>query len=42
MEISIYNPYLLIMLKDNYTLRIIKMQTNDILIFGNVEFLTRK
>jgi len=30
------------MSKDNHTLEIIKMQTNNILIFGDAEFLTRE
>jgi len=42
MEISTYDPYLLIMSRDNYMLRIIKMQINDILILGDAEFLTKK
>ena len=42
MKTSTYNPYLLVMSKDNYALRIIRMQINNILIFGNAEFLTKE
>ena len=37
-----YNSCLLIMLKDNHVLGIIKMQTNNTLIFRNVKFLIRE
>ena len=37
-----YNSYLLIILKDNLMLKIIKMQTNNTLIFKDVKFLTKK
>tara|TARA_R110002060_G_scaffold1346_7_gene2766 strand:+ start:3855 stop:3989 length:135 start_codon:yes stop_codon:yes gene_type:complete len=30
------------MLKDNHALEIIEMQINNILIFGNAKFLTKK
>ncbi len=41
-KIFIYNLYLLVITKGNYTLGIIEMQINNILIFGNAKFLTRK
>ena len=37
-----YNPYLLITLKNNYALEIIKMQINNTLILGDAKFLTKK
>ena len=37
-----YDPYLLVTTKDNYTLKIIGMQINDILIFKDAEFLIKE
>ena len=42
METFIYNLYLLIMLKDNHMFKIIKIQIDNILIFGDVKFLIKK
>ena len=37
-----YNSCLLVILKDNHTLKIIGMQIDNTLIFGDVKFLTRE
>ena len=37
-----YDSYLLIMLRDNHALGIIRMQIDNTLIFGDVEFLIRE
>ena len=42
MKIFTYNSCLLVTLKDNHALEIIKMQTNNTLIFGDVKFLIKK
>ena len=42
MKTFTYNPYLLVITRDNHALGIIRMQINNILIFGNAKFLTRK
>ena len=42
MEIFIYDSCLLVIIKDNHTLGIIRMQINDTLIFRDVKFLMRK
>ena len=42
MKTFIYDLYLLIIIRDNYMLRIIEMQINNTLIFRDAKFLTKK
>ena len=42
MKTFIYDLCLLVMSKDNHMLEIIKMQIDNILIFEDVKFLTKK
>ena len=42
METFTYDSYLLIIFKDNFEIGIIKIQINNILILGNMEFLVRE
>ena len=42
MKISTYNLCLLVTIKGNHTLGIIRMQTNNTLIFGDAKFLIKE